>query len=62
MKKSLLKKRFWLAASTHKGEDVFCLKTHLQTKKKIQKYSYDYCSQDILKEFWDIEKLYVKTL
>ena len=29
----LLKKRFWFAASTHKGEDIFCLKTHLQLKK-----------------------------
>ena len=34
--KSLIKKRFWLAASTHKGEDVFCLKTHLQIKKKYK--------------------------
>ena len=34
--KSLLKKRFWLAASTHKGEDVFCLKTHLQIKIKYK--------------------------
>ena len=34
--KSLLKKRFWLAASTHKGEEVFCLNTHLQLKKKYK--------------------------
>ena len=34
--KFLLKKRFWLAASTHKGEDVFCLKTHLQIKIKYK--------------------------
>jgi len=32
----LLKKNFWLAASTHKGEDIFCLKTHLELKKKIR--------------------------
>ena len=32
----LLKKRFWLAASTHKGEDIFCLKTHFQIKKKYE--------------------------
>ena len=30
----LLKKRFWLAASTHKEEDIFCLKTHLKLKEK----------------------------
>ena len=34
--KSLLKKRFWLAASTHKGEEIFCLNTHLQLKKKYK--------------------------
>ena len=32
----LLKNRFWLAASTHKGEDVFCLKTHLILKKQYK--------------------------
>ena len=31
--KFLLKNRFWLAASTHKGEEVFCLQTHLKIKK-----------------------------
>tara|TARA_B100000963_G_scaffold192203_1_gene167285 strand:- start:10376 stop:11650 length:1275 start_codon:yes stop_codon:yes gene_type:complete len=31
----LMKKRFWLAASIHKDEDVFCLKTHLNLKKKL---------------------------
>ena len=30
----LKKKRFWLAASTHIGEDNFCLKTHLLLKEK----------------------------
>tara|TARA_B100000902_G_scaffold398555_1_gene465753 strand:- start:4378 stop:5658 length:1281 start_codon:yes stop_codon:yes gene_type:complete len=30
----LTKKRFWLAASTHGGEDEFCIKTHLLLKKK----------------------------
>jgi 3-deoxy-D-manno-octulosonic-acid transferase len=29
-------KRFWLAASIHKEEDVFCLKTHLELKKKFK--------------------------
>jgi len=31
---ALLKKRFWIAASTHEGEEAFCLKTHLQIKQK----------------------------
>ena len=30
------KKRLWLAASTHKGEEDFCLKTHLELKKKTK--------------------------
>jgi 3-deoxy-D-manno-octulosonic-acid transferase len=33
-KNILLKKRFWLAASTHLGEEAFCIKTHLNLKKK----------------------------
>ena len=32
----MLKKRFWLAASTHKGEDILCLKTHIQLKEKYE--------------------------
>ena len=32
--KFLISKRFWLAASTHKDEDHFCLKTHFLLKKK----------------------------
>ena len=31
----LTKKRFWVAASIHKEEDIFCLKTHLEIKKKF---------------------------
>ena len=34
-KKNLLNKKFWFAASTHKNEDEFCLKTHLEVKKKF---------------------------
>ena len=33
----LLKKRFWFAASTHKGEDIFCLQTHINLKKNYPK-------------------------
>jgi 3-deoxy-D-manno-octulosonic-acid transferase len=32
----LLKNRFWLAASTHKGEEVFCLQTHIRLKNKYK--------------------------
>ena len=32
----LLKKRFWFAASTHKEEEIFCLKTHLKIKEKYK--------------------------
>ncbi len=32
----LLNNRFWFAASTHKEEDIFCLKTHLELKKKFK--------------------------
>ena len=28
--------KFWLAASTHEGEDEFCLKTHIELRKKIE--------------------------
>ena len=31
--KILSKSRFWLAASIHKEEDVFCLQTHKELKK-----------------------------
>ena len=26
----------WVAASTHKEEDLFCIKTHLELKKKFK--------------------------
>ncbi len=29
-------KKFWIAASTHKDEEIFCLKTHLKLKEKIK--------------------------
>ena len=34
--KIFLTKRFWLAASTHKKEEIFCFKTHLEIKKKYK--------------------------
>ncbi len=35
--KFFLSKKFWLAASTHKEEEIFCLKTHLILNKKYKK-------------------------
>lgn len=32
----LLKKRFWFAASIHKEEDLFCIKTHLTLREKFK--------------------------
>jgi 3-deoxy-D-manno-octulosonic-acid transferase len=34
--KILLKSRFWLASSTHEGEEILCLKTHLDLKKRYK--------------------------
>ena len=31
----LLKKKFWIAASTHEGEENFCLQTHINLKEKF---------------------------
>ena len=33
--KFLKKKYIWLAASTHNGEEILCIKTHIELKKKI---------------------------
>jgi len=30
------KRRFWLAASTHQGEDIFCLNTHSKLRKEFK--------------------------
>ncbi len=36
--KDILKKKiFWLAVSTHEGEEVLCIKTHKELKKKFNK-------------------------
>ena len=32
----LLNEKFWLAASTHPGEDFFCIMTHLKIKQKFK--------------------------
>ena len=36
MEGDLEKYKFWLAASTHDGEELFCLKTHLLLKERIK--------------------------
>ncbi len=36
-KNILTKKKFWVAASTHNGEDLFFMKTHNELKKKFKK-------------------------
>ena len=35
----LFKKRFWLAASTHEEEDLFCIQTHLKLKERFSDIS-----------------------
>jgi len=32
----LVKRKIWVASSTHKNEEVFCAKSHLELKKKIK--------------------------
>ncbi len=36
LKKELLKKKIWVASSTHKNEELFCAKAHLQLRKKVK--------------------------
>ena len=36
-KETLLKNKFWLSASTHEGEEDFCIKTHLLLKNDFNK-------------------------
>ena len=36
LKHELNKKKIWLASSTHKGEEIFCVKTHLILKNRVK--------------------------
>ena len=36
LKKELNKKNIWIASSTHEGEEIFCVKAHLELKKKLK--------------------------
>ena len=35
LKNEFSKKKVWVASSTHKNEEIFCAKTHIELKKKI---------------------------
>ena len=36
LEKEFNKKKVWVASSTHKGEEIFCAKVHIELKKKIK--------------------------
>ncbi len=36
LKKQLIKKKIWVASSTHKNEELFCAKAHIQLRKKVK--------------------------
>ncbi len=36
LKKEFRNKRIWISSSTHKNEEIFCAKAHIELKKKIQ--------------------------
>ena len=36
LKKELKKKKIWIASSTHRSEELFCAKAHIQLRKKIK--------------------------
>ena len=38
LKSEFNKKNIWVASSTHKSEEIFCGKAHLQLKKKLKTY------------------------
>ncbi len=38
IKNFFLKKIYWCAGSTHRGEEVYCIKTHLELKKKYKNF------------------------
>ena len=36
LKKELKRKKIWVASSTHKSEELFCAKAHIQLRKKVK--------------------------
>tara|TARA_B100001057_G_scaffold207426_1_gene208129 strand:- start:1957 stop:3207 length:1251 start_codon:yes stop_codon:yes gene_type:complete len=36
LKKELIKKKIWVASSTHKDEELFCAKAHIHLRKKVK--------------------------
>ena len=46
---SFFKNKFWLAVSTHRGEEEICLNVHLKLKKEVQKFNYSFGSKTYYK-------------
>ena len=40
LKSELDKKKIWVASSTHKTEEIFCAKAHIELKKKVKIVDY----------------------
>ncbi len=36
LKKELIKKKIWVASSTHRTEEIFCAKAHIELKKRVK--------------------------
>jgi len=36
LKKQLIRKKLWVASSTHQSEEIFCAKAHIELRKKIK--------------------------
>ena len=59
------KNKIWIASSTHKGEEIFCVKAHLELKKKFKNLitiiipRHIHRTQDIIN---DIQKLNLKVV
>ena len=65
LEKELLKKKIWIASSTHRSEELFCAKAHIELKKKVKKLitiiipRHIHRSKDIISE---IENLNLKVV
>ena len=51
LKKELRKKKIWVASSTHKNEEVFCAKAHIELKKKVK---------NLIKGYESVKKVSIK--
>ena len=65
LKTEFKKNKIWIASSTHKGEEIFCVKAHLELKKKFKNLitiiipRHVHRTQDIIN---DIQKLNLKVV